>query len=39
MADLKDSYGITFNQITPVTGGLLNLKWKILATAFIFLPG
>ena len=28
-ADLKESYGIAFNQITPVTGGLLNLKWKV----------
>ena len=29
IADLKESYGITFNQITPVTGGLLNRKWKV----------
>ena len=29
IADLKESYGITFDQITPVTGGLLNQKWKI----------
>lgn len=29
IADLKESYGITFNQITPITGGLLNLKWKV----------
>lgn len=29
IADLKNSYGITYNQITPVTGGLMNLKWKI----------
>ena len=29
IADLKESYGITFNQITPVTGGLLNEKWKV----------
>lgn len=29
IADLKESYGITFNQITPVTGGMLNLKWKV----------
>ena len=29
IADLKESYGITFNQITPVTGGLLNQKWKV----------
>jgi homoserine kinase type II len=29
IADLKDSYGIICNQITPVTGGLLNLKWKV----------
>jgi homoserine kinase type II len=29
IADLKDSYGITCNQITPVTGGFLNLKWKV----------
>lgn len=27
--DLKKTYGITFNDITPITGGLLNLKWKI----------
>lgn len=27
--DLKDSYGITCNQITPVAGGWLNLKWKV----------
>ena len=30
IVDLKENYGITFNQITPVTGGLLNKKWKIL---------
>lgn len=29
IADLKNSYGIICNQITPVTGGLLNLKWKV----------
>lgn len=29
IADLKDSYGIVCNKITPVTGGLLNLKWKV----------
>jgi homoserine kinase type II len=29
IADLKESYGITFNEITPVTGGWLNPKWKI----------
>lgn len=29
IADLKESYGITFNEVTPVTGGLLNLKWKV----------
>ncbi len=29
IADLKESYGITCNQITPVTGGLLNRKWKV----------
>lgn len=29
IADLKNSYGLTCNQITPVTGGLLNLKWKV----------
>ncbi len=29
IADLKDSYGITCNQITPVTGGWLNRKWKV----------
>ncbi|MBU3129974.1 phosphotransferase [Clostridium tagluense] len=29
IVDLKESYGITFNQITPVTGGLLNQKWKV----------
>ncbi len=29
IADLKDSYGLTCNQIIPVTGGFLNLKWKI----------
>ena len=27
--DLKESYGLTFHQITPVTGGLMNRKWKI----------
>jgi homoserine kinase type II len=27
--DLKDSYGITCNQITPVSGGWLNQKWKV----------
>ncbi len=29
IADLKQSYGITFNQMTPITGGLLNQKWKL----------
>lgn len=29
IADLKDNYGIICNQITPITGGLLNLKWKV----------
>ncbi|MDF2923694.1 MAG: thrB 1 [Paenibacillaceae bacterium] len=29
IADLKESYGITFSHSTPVTGGLLNLKWRI----------
>ena len=29
IADLKESYGITFNQITPVAGGMMNLKWKV----------
>ncbi|TWH47574.1 phosphotransferase [Sporomusa sp. KB1] len=29
IADLKKSYAITSNEITPVTGGLMNLKWKI----------
>ncbi|MGH4121624.1 MAG: hypothetical protein ACREV6_01605 [Clostridium sp.] len=29
IADLKESYGININQITPVTGGLLNHKWKV----------
>jgi len=29
IADLKESYGITFNQIAPVTGGLMNQKWKV----------
>ena len=28
LADLRKSYGITVRQFTPVTGGLLNLKWK-----------
>ncbi len=27
--DLQASYGLTCKQITPVTGGLLNLKWKV----------
>lgn len=27
--DLKDSYGISCGEITPVTGGWLNKKWKI----------
>lgn len=31
IADLKDSYGITCSQITPVTGGWLNRKWKVSA--------
>lgn len=30
IADLQDTYGITYNQIIPVTGGLLNKKWKII---------
>lgn len=29
IANLKESYGITFNQITEVTGGLLNQEWKV----------
>jgi len=29
IADLEENYGITFNQITPVTGGFLNQEWKI----------
>ncbi|MEG2918263.1 MAG: phosphotransferase [Clostridium sp.] len=29
IADLKESYGITINEIAPVTGGLMNLKWKV----------
>ncbi|MDP4121116.1 MAG: phosphotransferase [Bacillota bacterium] len=29
ISDLRESYGITFNQITPVTGGFMNLKWKV----------
>ncbi len=29
IADLKKSYGITCYQIAPVSGGLLNLKWKV----------
>ena len=29
IADLKVSYGITFNQITPVIGGLMNQEWKV----------
>lgn len=29
IADLKESYGITIQGVTPVTGGLLNLKWKV----------
>ena len=27
--DLKENYGLTCNQITPITGGFMNLKWKI----------
>ncbi|WP_202708913.1 phosphotransferase [Sporosalibacterium faouarense] len=27
--DLKDSYGIICNKITPVTGGWLNKQWKV----------
>jgi homoserine kinase type II len=29
IVDLKENYGLTCNQITPVIGGLLNLKWKV----------
>lgn len=29
IADLKDSYRLTCNQITPVTGGWLNHKQKV----------
>jgi homoserine kinase type II len=29
IADLKDSYGLTWNRIAPVTGGWLNQKWKV----------
>ena len=28
-ADLKNSYGLTCTQITPVDGGWLNRKWKV----------
>ncbi len=28
-ADLRHSYGISFDECMPVTGGWLNLKWKI----------
>ncbi len=29
VADLKNTYGLTCYQISPVTGGLLNLKWRV----------
>lgn len=29
VADLKESYGLTCHQTTPVTGGFLNRKWKV----------
>ena len=29
VADLRDSYGIAFHEIAPVSGGWLNRKWKI----------
>ena len=29
LADLKESYGITCIEISPVTGGWLNQKWKV----------
>lgn len=29
IVDLKETYGLTCNQITPVTGGWLNQKWKV----------
>lgn len=29
IVDLKDSCGLTCNQITPVAGGWLNQKWKV----------
>lgn len=29
IADLRESYGIAVCRMTPVTGGLLNLKWKV----------
>lgn len=29
IVDLKESYGLTCNQITPVIGGLLNMKWRV----------
>ncbi len=35
--DLKDSYGITCNQITPVFGGWLNQKWKVSTNKGILL--
>lgn len=28
-ADLRNSYGISFDKCAPVTGGWLNLKWKV----------
>lgn len=29
IADLKDSYGITCNKISPVSGGWMNQKWRV----------
>lgn len=29
IADMQESYGIICEQIIPVSGGLLNRKWKV----------
>ena len=29
IAEIKNRYGLTCQRITPITGGLLNQKWKV----------
>lgn len=37
ITDLKKSYGISCDQITPVSGGWLNKKWKVFSSDAVWL--